>query len=143
MLSVQKIVTLLYLSNINCMNIKGWLEVIAFSVEGMCCVTTLISSWIDKNTHFFTKIFPSHCYTYLFQNHILLKCLHIKGHSFSFQNVSLWFMFPEVHIESTIDKRTSHNTLTYLWGISFWSTHFIRKRLLQTIILLLMTFCNH
>lgn len=80
---------------------------------------------------------------YLFQHHIVLKCIRIKGHSFSFQNISLWFMFPEVHIESTIDKRTSHTTLTYLWGISFRSTHFIRERLLQTIILLLITFSNH
>lgn len=36
---------LLYLSNINSMNIKGWLELIAFNVDGRCCIITLISSW--------------------------------------------------------------------------------------------------
>lgn len=144
MFSVQKIAAIPYVSNIECMNIKGWYEVIAFSVDSSCCIITLISSWIYKNA-FYTKIPPRLCYTfsYLFQHHIVLKCLHRKGHSFSFQNISLWFLFPEVHTESTIDKRTSHNTLTYLWGISFRSTHFIRERLLQPIIFLLMTFSNH
>lgn len=144
MLSMQKIATVPYLSNIECMNIKGWFEVIAFSIDSSCCSITLISSWIDKNAYFFTKIFPlCYSFSYLFQHHIVLKCLHRKGHSFSFQNISLWFLFPEVQTESTIDKRTSHNTLTYLWGISFRSTHFIRERLLQPIIFLLMTFSNH
>lgn len=57
MLSMQKIATLPYLSNTECMNVKGWFEIIAFSVDSSCCIITPISFWIYKNAYFFTKIF--------------------------------------------------------------------------------------
>lgn len=49
---------------------------------------------------------------------------------FSFQNVTWLILFPEANLESTINNRTSHNTLTYLWGISIRSTCFMREWLL-------------
>lgn len=72
MLSVQKIATLLYLSDINCMNIKGWIEVIAFSVEGMCCVTTLNFILNRQKYPLFHKGFPLRLlYLFISESHII------------------------------------------------------------------------
>lgn len=68
---------LLYLSSINCMNIKGWLSVwIAGAV---------LELWLRPENKQKYPLFPkdfSIPLLYLFQHHIVLKCLHIKGHSF-------------------------------------------------------------